>query len=264
LVLVLKLFVISLKSVISRRAKATAQLNAKKIPFKFFDAVEGDSTAQLTVGGVNHWLFRLNTLREALPEEIGCYASHRMLWERCVDLNEPIVVLEDDFELSPSFSQAIKELDPLMDSFGFIRLESKNRKRALGKRLRPRAYAVHSLRDRRLEYLSDPPQSMTAYAISPKAAASLLAASKPLTAPVDKFIQRTWEHSTPLFVLEPAVVGLSDENLNSTINSSGSRSTKSRNLFILASRMIYKGYGELQRIRFDRKQLRHFGLSVFS
>ena len=30
--------------------------------------------------------------------EMGCFASHYLLWKKCVDLDEPIMVLEDDIE----------------------------------------------------------------------------------------------------------------------------------------------------------------------
>ena len=34
--------------------------------------------------------------------EMGCFASHYLLWKKCVDLNEPIMVLEDDSEFRAS------------------------------------------------------------------------------------------------------------------------------------------------------------------
>ena len=33
-----------------------------------------------------------------ISAEMGCFASHYLLWKKCVELNEPIVILEDDVE----------------------------------------------------------------------------------------------------------------------------------------------------------------------
>ena len=260
----MKIFIISLKSATKRREMAKTQLRKTELSYEFFDAVQGLSDSMHAFSKIDYWKFRLNALRDPLPEEIGCYASHLALWKRSVMLNEPIVILEDDFKLNPLFSQTIDEVGEHINTFGFIRLESSKRNSSVLKRLRPRTYNVLNLCNHSLKYLSDPPQSMTAYAISPKAARSLLTVSKVFTAPVDKFIQRTWKHATPIFVLEPAIVEASEtrESNNSTINVSGGRSRKSRNLMLLLSRMIYKGFGEVQRIKFDRQQIHRLGLST--
>ena len=93
---------------------------------------------------------------------------------------------------------------------------------------------------------------MLAYAISPAAASSLLKASAILTAPVDKFLQQTWVHMTPIYALDPAVVALSSHADSSTI---GARPRKSLNPELLLSRVLYKGLGELRRFGFDKRQL---------
>jgi GR25 family glycosyltransferase involved in LPS biosynthesis len=91
---------------------------------------------------------------------------------------------------------------------------------------------------------------MLAYAISLEAAASLLKASGTLSAPVDKFLQRTWEHETPIFALSPAIVRHADH----------AASRKSRNPYLLLRRLIYKALGEVRRYKFDARQLRLLGL----
>ncbi|CCF80089.1 putative lipopolysaccharide biosynthesis protein [Helicobacter bizzozeronii CCUG 35545] len=35
--------------------------------------------------------------------ELGCYASHYSLWQKCIQLHEPIAILEDDVHLKPHF-----------------------------------------------------------------------------------------------------------------------------------------------------------------
>ena len=50
--------------------------------------------------------YLISTRRLPSAAEIGCYASHLMLWRRCVEMDQPIVILEDDFNLQPNFVQA--------------------------------------------------------------------------------------------------------------------------------------------------------------
>ncbi len=46
------------------------------------------------------WSYPFQSMKpkSILLAEMGCFASHYLLWEKCVDLDEPIMVLEDDVE----------------------------------------------------------------------------------------------------------------------------------------------------------------------
>jgi len=164
------------------------------------------------------------------------------------DIKEVISKVADEgdfFEIQSSFAQNIV--------VGFIRLQDCERKRAIVKKLRRASRRLLSLGKHDLYYLSDVPLCLLAYAISPQAAASLIRASTTLKAPVDKFLQQTWIHKTPLYSLSPAVISPSKLCDSSTI---GDRPRKSRNLGLLLGRSIYKCYGEFRRLRFDKKQHR--------
>lgn len=253
----LDIVVISLPSARQRRISARAQLTRLGLTFEFFDAVDGSVPFRAGFGKLDRIAFRLNTQRDPLPGEIGCFASHRAVWNRCIELDSPVLVLEDDFELLPRFSAALPTVTELIHKHGFIRLERIDRRRALGKRGRPIAYELERRSGFRLVYLSDVPTCMTAYAISPEAARQLIAASATLGAPVDKFMQRTWAHRTPVFALLPAIVRASPHSRSSTIGDR--RPLKSHAPHLLLARAVYKGIGELRRIGFDRLQLRRLG-----
>lgn len=246
-----KIFVISLRTAEVRRAEASEQMAKCGAAFEFFDAVEGAAGHADWFAGIDHRLFQLNTRRyDPTPGEIGCYASHLTLWKWAISHDRPVVILEDDFQLKPGFAEIIDGLEPLVTEYGFIRLQSMHGPRTLLKRFRPPAREV--LRRNRLSvhYLSDPPLYALAYAISPEAARTLTRASSTLFAPVDKFLQHTWVHETPIYALSPAVVTMSAQAEHSTI---GGRRDKSINPYVLLGRMIYKGIGELRRYGFDRK-----------
>ena len=46
-----------------------------------------------------------------ISAEMGCFASHYLLWEKCVELDEPIMILEDDVEFcAPVLPLRFKEI----------------------------------------------------------------------------------------------------------------------------------------------------------
>ena len=153
----------------------------------------------------------------------------------------------------------LTDIASLTNRFGFVRLQSFNRARKFFRLSQLRSdYRLPEKHGCRLRYLSNVPLCLLAYAISPRAAAALVRSSNILSAPVDKFMQKTWVHATPIFALERPVVLLSVHANYSTI---GIRHQKSRNIFLLLGRLLYKGIGEFRRSRFDRKQLRRPGIS---
>jgi len=108
-----------------------------------------------------------------------------------------------------------------------------------------------------LHYLADVPLCMLAYSIDPSAAATLIESSAHLTAPVDKFMQRTWEHGVPLFGIVPQLVDNATVSAHSTI---GDRSHKNWNLLLLTLRAFDKIRGRIRRRAFNATQLRRLGL----
>jgi len=249
---VVRIFIISLKTALARRAAVAEQLAGLALSYQFFDAVTGQDALD-HFRAVNPTLYRLNTRREPMANEMACYASHLSLWKLSVELNEPIVILEDDCRFYPNFADAVRTTSKHIDRFGFIRLQSHERARK--KPMGPATYKILEDAGFCLSYVSDVPLCLVAYAISPAAAARLVRSSATLTAPVDKFMQRTWEHDTPIFVLSPASVTTSAHGSASTI---GSRSRKSWDPVLLLRRLLYKVLGEIRRKRFDSRQLGRF------
>ena len=130
----MKVFVISLKNATERRASAVMQFEQANLDFHFFDAVEGAAFFFEHFHGINRRLYRLNTLREPLATEIGCYASHRSLWRTRAALDEPILILEDDFQLAAGFSDKVPMIKALAETHGFIRLEKFDKRHLTGLR----------------------------------------------------------------------------------------------------------------------------------
>lgn len=244
--------VISLRRATARRAAVRAEFAAAGIAFEFLDAVDG-MTLQLSEVALDRREYELNARREPIPGEIACYLSHVAAWRRCVDLGERLVVMEDDAKLESTFAQALQTVERLPRAFGYIRLESAERARALPKRVRPATRRILATGEFELAYVSDVPLCMLAYAIRPETAAALIEASAAIVAPVDKFIQRTWVHRQPIFALHAPPVTRRPDAAQSSI---GPRPRKSHSPRMLLQRALYKAAGELQRLRFDTQQLR--------
>lgn len=246
-----EIFVISLRSAHARRAHVASEMATVGLRFHFVDAIEADSQPERHFVVTNLAKYKLNARRPPLPSEIACYASHRAVWRRCVELGAPIVVLEDDFRLLRGFAGALPRLESLTREFGFVRLQSLQRGR---RRFTPTVVRRDSGLD--LHYLADVPLCMLAYSIGPSAAAALIKTSASLAAPVDKFMQRTWEHGVPLFGIAPQLVDTAAVAEQSTI---GDRSCKSWNPLLLTQRAVDKIRGRIRRRAFNAIQLRRLG-----
>jgi glycosyl transferase family 25 len=246
-----KIFVISLSDATERRCYVLEQFRRAGLSFSFFDAIRGDGICLHDhFDGIDRTTYRLNTYRDPLPSEVGCFASHRALWRLSAESREPLLILEDDCELYAEFESAAPLALSLANELGYVRLESVQR--SVRPRLSARPRRISAIRSSDVHYLSDVPLCLVAYAIGPDAAARLVDASRTLSSPVDKFVQRTWEHGVPVFAMTPPPVGSSHCARRSTI---GDRSQKHRDLSWMMRRAGYKAMSEIRRMTFNREQL---------
>jgi hypothetical protein len=93
----MKHFVISLKARRDRRKSFSQQANSR-FDYEFFPAVDGKRVRHLSENVWTDWVDPLLN-RTMNVGEIGCLLSHHALWQKCIDLNEPIVIFEDDVQL---------------------------------------------------------------------------------------------------------------------------------------------------------------------
>jgi len=238
----MKLYVISLPDAEERRERAAIQLADAGIDFEFFDALRGEQAL-----GQGHfercdddeWL--LNTGREVTPAEIGCFASHRSMWQKCVELGRPIMIMEDDFQLMPGFVGAVKQVAGLIGDLGFIRLQ--NETRARKERVAERgAYTVWRY--------TKVPHSCMCNAITPSVAVRFLEMSRVACEPVDVFVKKFWEHGQPIYGLTPYTVTESCLSPKSCIPD---RDKAHKTLMVRSTRFLRKCSWEVQRIRASRE-----------
>jgi len=224
----MKIIVISLPSSQSRRVKVIEKLGSKNIDFEFLDAVDGRTGNHPYLKNYNEKAFLANRRRVADPGELGCYVSHLLAWEKCIHLDEPIVVLEDDFELTESFDEGIQFVGQFLDRVSFIRLEPLESN-----------FFVTSVRNHAFSLVKQLKIAMcaTGYVITPKGAKALLKKGMEISFPIDLYLKYTIIHQQPIHALVPNIVY--PTHVESTIGSN-IRNHRKKGITLKINRFIRK------------------------
>ena len=205
----MKILVISLADASSRRRSVCEQFATLGIDFEFLDAAPGfDGMRQGGIRNLDALAFLLNTGRNVTPGEVGCFASHRLAWQRCVELGEPVVIMEDDFSLRPNFRDALNTSRSITERVGFLRLQDT---------LRSKEVVVAKLGRFELQRFTKPPHGLMCYCLSPDTAKNFLARTVTIDAPVDVFVKLFWEHGQPMYGLTPFSVESSELHSQTSI-----------------------------------------------
>jgi glycosyl transferase family 25 len=187
-------FVISLARSADRRNAIDVQLTRLGIPYTFFDAVDGraaesDPRAPFPITAYRG---RYGIARTAT--ELACFASHYLLWQKCVALGEPILVMEDDLRLGKGFAKAVRLAAEAVGA-DLVRLC------ALDERPAARLRALSD--DFSLVQFLRGPSGTQAYVIGPRGARKLIAGCDVIRDPVDDYIDRFWHHGAAALAVVP-------------------------------------------------------------
>ena len=193
----MNIFVISLRSATERRTHIESQFIKINTRFDFFDAIDGRKEL--------HPLFDKYNLKKRLSYkgyeltkgELGCFASHYLLWEKCLELGAPIVVIEDDAELEPCFLESVKCLQSL-EEYEYLRLFVNGRYRSFS---RIDKYFEHDV----VEYKRGP-GATRAYFLTPSAAKKFINSAQEWYLPVDDYMDQFWLNRVACRGLMPGLV----------------------------------------------------------
>ncbi|WP_299017024.1 glycosyltransferase family 25 protein [uncultured Photobacterium sp.] len=236
----MKAFVISLVDSLERRKKVMDILGQHHIHFNLINGIDGRKENHPFLKRYNEKEFIFHYGRKAAPGELGCYASHILAWQKCVELGEPILVFEDDLVLKPGVKEAIKACEKLISDYGFIRMESTRKK--------PQ-YPVKHVGKFTLFNFMKIPQCTTCYAISPQVAKAFLKHSQTIRLPVDVFIRNIWIHKQPIYGLQPFLISASNDE--SLIGKRAKLKHKPLSIQLIcllfkARRILFNGYYQLK------------------
>lgn len=191
----MNIYVISLARSQERRQRMIEHMAVHNVEFEFFDAVDGQYDHPLFVDYDYKKRLWLTSGKMPTRGEMGCYASHYLLWTHCVTINQPIVVLEDDVVLDPLFKRTISEIESEVMKLGFVRLEP---------HIRGKKIEVLKSNGNSFLMMEDNFGGAVGYAITPHAAAKLI--KHRWSFPVDCFIGLPYLHGMTSFVIEPSIV----------------------------------------------------------
>jgi len=229
------MFVISLRESAGRRRHVTDQMGGAGLQFSFLDAVDGRAGDHPLLSRFDALAFMVRHGRPSVPGEAGCYASHYLAWERCIELDRPVVILEDDFLLAPDAAEGFAVAARLARHFDFLRLEP------FGTKL---TRTLWSDGDHRVVRFLKIPQCATGYQVTPAAARALVKASARFVYPVDVFIRNQFLHGVPIHgLVSPPVRRAPD---SATISIIGNRHLDKGLLWCRFSRAIVRSANALR------------------
>lgn len=242
--ILVKIYVINLKRSTDRRQRVIDNLGNLKVPFAFFDAIDGRSTLPDDLEPLldhNHrkW-FRSRPLS---PGERGVYASHFRLWQKCVELNEPIIVMEDDFLPTEFFTSALAIVPSLIDNrYEYLRLEAQDRGFS----------PIESDGSYQTVLWHDNSKGARAYAISPSGAKKLIDGNRRWLCAVDNQIGESYRTKLVCAGLLPYAV-YNPADFETTIQIGGK--TKVKVVFKL-TRELYRFYRFIRQVIWNQIGLR--------
>ncbi|MGF1721739.1 glycosyltransferase family 25 protein [Vibrio kyushuensis] len=188
----MKAYCITLNGCEDRQLTTEAVLSKAQLSVEFFIGVDARVDAHPLLDRIREKQFLFKMGRPAAIGEFGCYASHYLMWQKCVELNEPIIIFEDDFDINPEmFQNTLNIAEEYIDDCGYIRIENADNHDMF--------YQVRTYGAQRLVKYLKVPQCTTAYVVSPKTAKAFIQASQTFDYPVDVFLRNTWIHKQPIF-----------------------------------------------------------------
>ena len=237
----LKTFVINLAGSDERWETTSRRLTELQVPFERFEAVDGRVSPHPLFERHDDKLRQKYRGRALSGGELGCFASHFLLWQRCVELNEPIVVMEDDIIIRDSFPEALKIALENIATLPYLRFSGIHLKRRPYKKIR-------SLGSFDLVDHIKGPAGTQSYMLSPSAAKTFLQNADVWFLAVDDYMDRYWQHHIGCYSLMPFPVGLADVETDMVRPKKAARSLKVK--------LVKAWYGVLETFR--RNRYRYF------
>ncbi|PAF44121.1 glycosyltransferase family 25 protein [Helicobacter sp. 11S02629-2] len=237
-------FIINLKKSTARKEAMEANIASfrekhqdSEIVFHFFEAQTPDSIKQNGfIKRHDKFLNKLWRQPEISETEIACFASHYYLWEKCVELDKPIVVLEDDCSFGCYFDKGIKECFNSPYSYVKLHLSSFHTMKLIGRRF---AYCPKLI------------LSAVCYYITPEAAKKFIKHAKKVYIPIDNYMSNSFLNGVVEMVYVPELVISNEHNQHTTITM-----TKNQNIGAFKIvKELFRIYRQMRELMFH---LRHF------
>lgn len=242
----IKIYIINLEKSKERRDFIYNQFDnlPQKIGYQFFKAVYGKEEP-------NHPLFSKYNEKKRFARkghymslsQLGCFASHYLLWQKCIELNQGIIVLEDDAIIHSNFPDVLNFIESNENTFEFFWLSS-----PAPARRNQKGKVVYSSEKLQVARYKKGWGNATGYFINPNAARKLLDYCNEWILDVDIMMERYWENKLDHLAIIPACVepDFSKESNIPVDKQQGKRSLKTKIL-----REIYKTKDNVNKFIYD-------------
>ena len=242
----IKIYIINLEKSIDRRDFISKQFNnlPRKIDYQFFKAVYGKEEP-------NHPLFLKYNEKKRFERkghymslsQLGCFASHYLLWQKCIELNQGIIVLEDDAIIHSNFLEALEFISSDKNHFEFLWLSPP----APAKR-NQKGKMIYSLDKIKITRYKEGWGNATGYFITPKSAKKLLDYCEEWILDVDIMMERYWENKVDYLALSPFCV---EPDLSKESNIPVDKKQGKRSLIVKIKRELYKVQDTIKKFKYD-------------
>lgn len=227
----MKVFIVSLKESVERRDRISKLLDGMEVSHEIFDAVNGREGLPAELSGMpDDQHRRILRSRPLTGGEKGCYASHYLLWQKCVELNEPILIIEDDCLPTHYLKQSLPTLEKLFEQgYEYLRVEPQH----------GQARLVEDLDGMQVVYWLNNQMGTGGYSIAPSGAKKLLKHSGRWLCSVDNFIGESYRTKLkctgvmPYLVLNLSDLGTTIHNLEPKVKTP---------IHLKVSRELYRFY----------------------
>ena len=236
----MKIFLINLPKSTERRKYVETRCQEQGLDLIVTEAVNGHAEYENLLKNYNLpkrlWL---SSGKMPSKGETGCYGSHYNLWKKCVELNEPIIAMEDDATILPDAKKKIQQVSKLIEKYGYLRLEPKDNNEN-------QVFITPNVSKLFKNY-----DGTRCYAIAPWAAKTLLESSKKWDIPVDNYIGSFYRHGVESYAFTPPVVHNS-EAFGSDIQGGNEKKCP---FYRKPSRNLYRAFVKLNRHLHNRRFL---------
>lgn len=208
----MQIIVINLPGDATRRRLVAEQFDQVGLRFSWHEAVPGSELAPDEPGVAYCAQLNRRQYHQALrPGEIGCYESHRAVWQRFVDSGQPrVAVFEDDIEIDGDLGRVLDTLARSPARWDLVKLIGRARERVQARFPLGRGRDLVSYR--RLPSLTG------GYVLTRTGAQKLLARRQRFGRPVDVDIRHWWECDLDVLGVQPYPVREAVTSRRSTID----------------------------------------------
>jgi len=216
-------------------------LNTEGIKFEYFDALDvsqGSSSIFSQYDAIQTKRKKGYVLTNA---EIGCLASHRELWKKCVKLAEPILIMEDNIQINDPLQKHLDFAAQHINSLGLLKF---------GAIFNHRNIMVQKVDSKRriVKYVKGA-CGTSCYMISVATAEQYLKHSQRFFEPVDNFMDSEWVTKQAVYTIYPDVISRSP--IESVIGNRKNKSLQGINSKIIAE--VYRFRSRFKQYSFNRK-----------